>query len=120
MAELHHLPGAADARPDPEPLPAVPVQGWDCETMNDPAYCAVIVNPAAPDSALADWARAHVDQCCALMQGLTMAPGANSSRGNAIDALYHFQRQASCVLHELSERLQRREVDEATRESDHG
>ena len=48
MAELHHLPGAADARPDPEPLPAVPVQGWDCETMNDPAYCAVIVNPAAP------------------------------------------------------------------------
>ena len=113
MAEVHQLPGSsAPVRIAAEP---VPVQGWDCETSIAPGDCAVMVNPAAPNSALADWARAHVEQTCWILRAFNMAGPDESGEDHRalLGALQHFQQQASSVLRELSVRLQQIEVDAA-------
>lgn len=110
MADVHHLSGVlATARAKAEPIP---VQGWDCD---DPACCAVMVNPAASNAALADWARAQVEQTCHVLKALNMAgpDDTGSDRRDVFGALQHFQMQAANVLSELSERLQQIELDAA-------
>ena len=114
MAEVHHLAGSGT--PALKARPPIPVEGWACETAESPEQCAVVVNPAAPNSALADWARAQVEQSGYVLRALAMT-GQDEGVGGMRDvfgALQHFQQQAESVLRELSNRLQHQETQANT------
>jgi hypothetical protein len=77
MAELHQLPGAMPAPAAPR---VIEVNGWDKVDFNDEPP-AVIVNPAASASSLADWSRGQLKA----VNYLLMELGCSGTSGHECD-----------------------------------